>query len=159
MPAISDAQNAANLATADNFVAINLGLDLTPSSEWTQTERVNYAQGVAAQIKQYPAQFNDETVRLAGIVSGANTADLLTVSDTSFDWDTFTDSLDQTADDQGNAVLGMLNNLGSAVSDVVQGVTNAASATQWALPVGVVLIVFLLAQNTEKRVSGTKFLR
>lgn len=168
MAAIDPATNAANLGSASNLVAINLGLDGVPASSWSQDQRISFITGLSNTILQYPQSFSDASIASAQSVLGQN-MNGMTLDDfvssspdgsatlQSAFVDTLADSVLSTGASIasiGTGAAALLNNLGSAVGNISTGVANASNLSSWLVPVAAVAFVALFVMNSEKKVRS-----
>lgn len=158
--AVDSTTNAANLASAENLVQINLGLDQIPQSQWSQDQMISYLQGLSSTINQYPTEFDSQTVANASTIGSSNLSDLA-LQDPSFSWSDFGSALEDNAAAAGNnvAALGQgisnaVNSIGSTISSLGTAASNTATIAQWALPAALVLLVYLLSQTKSGSVSA-----
>ncbi len=165
-------QNLGNLGSAANLAAIDLGLDLTPASQWSQDQRISFLRGLANKILSYPASFDAQTLNSANVILGQNFngMHLDDFVNTSPDGSAsvakiFVDSLAdgvlggaQSVANIGTGALNIVNkvasgasNLGDAAANLAQAANNASSSTSWLLPIGLIALIGILALNTEER--------
>lgn len=163
MADVSDATNAANLGSAEQLVQINLGLDGTPQSSWTQDQMISYLQGLTAQINSNPSAFNDATISSASNISGTN-LNSLALEDPSFDWSQFGSDLEDNASSAGNSLVSIGNGVSSALSSLGQTIaslgnaaSNTATLAQLAIPAILVAVVFFAFKTNKASYKGASF--
>jgi hypothetical protein len=156
---VSDTQNAANLASAENLTQINLGLDQIPQSQWTQPQMISYLQGLSSTIQSNPNAFNAATLSSANAVAGSNLNNLQ-LQDPSFSWSDFGTQVENNAVAAGNSVVAVgqaaqsaLQSVASTVSNLGTAASNTAAVAQWALPALLVIGVYLIANAKKLSVS------
>lgn len=155
MADVSDATNAANLASAEQLVQINLGLDGTAQSDWTQPQMISYIQGLSQQINSNPGAFNDATVTNAANISATN-LNSLNLEDSDFSWTDFGQDLETNATNAagglvsiGNGISNALSSLGNTITSLGNAASNTATLAQWALP-AILVAAVIFAFNTKK---------
>jgi hypothetical protein len=140
---ISQAQNLANVRSAERLIAIQQGID-SPGGDWraglTYDQRVAFDKALADYIIAHPAAFSDATVATARIVAGHK---LTPLEDSSFDWEAFS-----------SAVVDNGITLGDRVADVGRGVAATASLAKWVLPVAALVAVALILLGLRRKVGA-----
>jgi hypothetical protein len=130
-------QNAANLKSARNVVAYQLGYD--DPENLTYEQRIVFNKALAEYIVAHPGSFSSGSVDSAKLIA-AQTYDPL--SDPSFDWDQFA----------SEAVTNAAG-VGDALADVGKGATAALSSLKWALPVALLVAIGIGLWGFKKRVA------
>lgn len=158
---VDDATNSANLASAENLIKINLGLDGIDPSDWTSAQMTQYLQGLSAEIVANPSSFNSQTVTNAQNIGSTNLNDLANIVDSDPTVSDYWSALQDASNQQAGQINNLLGTAGSAVSNLVNAVGNAAkavsntaSAAQWLLPAAAILLVVFLAQSNKVSAKG-----
>lgn len=152
---VDAATNAANLGSAENLVQINLGLDGTPQSEWTQDQMISYLQGLSSTIAANPTAFSNSTIDTATTIGSSN-LNSLELQDPSFSWDDFGTDFENNVVAAGNSVaavgtgtLSALQSLGQTIANVGNAAKNTSTLAQWALPAALVIAVILFSKSNS----------
>lgn len=169
---VTSQQNIANLGSAAQLVAINLGLDQIGPGEWSQTDRLAFIRALANAILQYSAQFDAQTLNSATVILGQN-FNGMTLDDfvnaapdgqasvAKIFFDSLGDNILGGGQAVGNIGTGAVNivtkiasaasNVGDAAANLAQAANNASSSTSLLLPIGLIALVAILVLNTEER--------
>lgn len=135
-------QNAANLRSAEQLVAIRLGID-TQGGDWrtglAYAARVAYENALAAYIVAHPSAFADATVSTAQWVSLHGNTPL---ADDSFDYGDFVSSV------VDNVVAA-----GASVAGIGTGALNLAGMAKWLIPAAGVAVIVILLVNLNRKAS------
>lgn len=173
---ISD--DTANVGSASQLVAIQLGLDQTPSNQWTDAQRTAFAQAFAQTILTYPDSFTDATIAEAQAVQSANLSMLQSPSGGGL-WQTIGSGVGTTlaqfwdynfgglavglssVASVGTAVLASFSATASVVQQLAQlpgnlaaAAANVTSVLTWALPLAVIIFLYFAARSAGKDPGG-----
>jgi hypothetical protein len=171
MSSATTPDDTANLGSAAQLVSINLGLDQTPSSQWTASQRIAFLQSMAQTILQYPDRFTDQSIANANATLAQNLGSLQPV-------DVGGGVMDYVTSDGvpfsqvfsyyfGDTPLGQLSqlNVGAAVAAVagaiVKGTQNFANALSnssnvltWALPIALLAFLYFASRSVGNDPGG-----
>lgn len=163
-------QNLANLGSAANLAAFELGLDLIPPGAWTQAARIEYIARLAQKIVTYSDQFSAASVAAARSTLGDNLsgmaidtyvfqhpdgADTLAGVFVNTGIDTALAMTSQLAN-LGTGALALISKTGAVLANTGTAAENftASASNSTFVFVGVLLIGALLILKTERRISS-----